>query len=79
VSTDNFTFSQECIDEISNAARVATLQTGATQEVANAAGEAAAAAAESTFQIGTSPSVIAQEIARDTIVVVEEEAMTQGE
>lgn len=72
-------FTTECINEISNAAKEATLQTGATEEVANAAGEAAADAARSTFQSGTSPSVIAQEIARNTIEVVNEEAVAQGE
>jgi hypothetical protein len=44
-----FTFSQECIDEISNAAKEATLKTGATEEVANTASEAAAEAARNTF------------------------------
>jgi hypothetical protein len=64
-----FTFSQECIDEISNAAKEATLKTGATEEVANRASEAAAEAARNTFESGTSPNVIAQGIANDTFIV----------
>jgi hypothetical protein len=80
VSTEGeFSFTQECINDISNAAKEATLQSGATEEVANAAGEAAANAASRTFQSGTSPSLIAQEIARDTIQVLNEEAMAQGD
>jgi hypothetical protein len=74
-----FTFAQECIDEISNAAKEATLKTGATEQVANTASEAAAEAARNTFEPGTSPSVIAQGIANDTFKVVAEEAGAQGE
>jgi hypothetical protein len=72
-------FTTECINDISSAAKAATLQTGATQEVANAAGVAAAEAAGKTFESGTLPSVAAQEIALDTIEVVNEEAMAQGQ
>lgn len=74
-----FTFTQECIDEISNAAEEATLKTGATEEVANAAAEAASEAARNTFESGTSPTVIAQVIGNDTFKVVTEEAAAQGE
>lgn len=74
-----FTFAQECIDEISNAAKEATLKAGGTEEVANTASEAAAEAARSTFESGTSPTVIAQGIANDTFKVITEEAAAQGE
>jgi hypothetical protein len=74
-----FTFSQECIDEISNAAKEATLKTGATEEVANTASEAAAEAARNTFESGTSPTTIARGIANDTFNVIAEEAAAQGE
>jgi hypothetical protein len=75
----NFSFSQECVDEISNAAKEATLKTGASEEVANAASAAAAEAARNTFESGTSPTVIAQGIANDTFNVIAEEAAAQGE
>lgn len=74
-----FTFSQECIDEISNAAKEATLKTGASEEVANRASEVAATAAQNTFESGTSPTVIAQGIANSTYSVIAEEAEAQGQ
>jgi hypothetical protein len=74
-----FTFSQECIDEISNAAKEATLKTGASEQVANTASEAAAEAARNTFESGTSPTIIARGIANDTFNVIAEEAAAQGQ
>lgn len=72
-----FNFTQECINEISEAAKEATLKTGASEEVADAAGEAAAEASRNTFE-SSSPSSIAQEIAIDTMLAVNEEAVVQG-
>jgi hypothetical protein len=74
-----FSFSQECINEISNAAKEATLKTGATEEVANRASQAAAEAARNTFESGTSPTAIAQGIANETFNVIAEEAAAQGQ
>lgn len=79
MSTTNFSFTQECLEEIGTAAREAALQTGASEEVANAAAEAATTSARSASESGTSPSEIAQEIVKDTINIVTEAAVEQGE